>query len=123
MYDDSLKSIQMEIREHKNNCALQDYLEAQCRIEGETMSPMLLQRLSQLRRLNTMVRSWLSVLNEDEAYVIRRHLIDGVTWPRLEAEHRTIWKEFGKSKRTLMRYEKNALKRIQQIIREGERSL
>ena len=123
MHDDSLKSIKMEIREHKNNCALQDLLEAQCRLEGETMLPMPLQRLSQLRRLNAMVRSWLSVLNEDEAYVVRRHLIDGVTWPLLEAEHRAIRKEFGKSKRTLMRYEKNALKRIQLVIREEENEL
>lgn len=58
------------------------------------------------------------VLNEDEKFVIRRHLIDEVSWPRLEAEHIVKWKEYGKNRRTLMRYQKNALMKIQRFIRE-----
>ena len=58
------------------------------------------------------------VLNEDEEFVIRRHLIDEVSWPRLEAEHIEKWKEYGKNRRTLMRYQKNALMKIQRFIRE-----
>lgn len=83
------------------------------------MPLVLFERLLRLRRVNAMLRNWLSVLSEDEAYVIQRHLIHGVSWPRLEAEHRIIWQEYAKTKRTLMRYEKNALAKIQRLIREG----
>lgn len=40
-------------------------------------------QLFQLREKNTTVENWLSLLSEDEAYVIQRHLIDGITWPRV----------------------------------------
>ena len=66
-----------------------------------------------------MIKGWLSLLSEDEEYVIRRRLIDELTWPRIESEHRSIWKEQGREKRTLMRYYKHGLERIQDFIDEN----
>lgn len=57
------------------------------------------------------------VLNEDEEFVIRRHLIDEVSWPRLEAEHIEKWKEYGKPPYSHA-LSKNALMKIQRFIRE-----
>lgn len=48
----------------------------------------------------------------DKEFVIRRHLIDELDFKRIEAEHIERWHEFGKSERTLRRYQKIALERI-----------
>ena len=37
----------------------------------------------------------------------------------IESEHRSIWKEQGREKRTLMRYYKHGLERIQDFIDEN----
>lgn len=86
--------------------------------DGSLERTALTQRLLELKVRTQRVRSWMLVLNEDEEFVIRRHLIDEVSWPRLEAEHIEKWKEYGKNRRTLMRYQKNALMKIQRFIRE-----
>lgn len=77
-------------------------------------------QLFQLREKNATVENWLSLLSEDEAYVIQRHLIDGITWPRVWAEFGEKWKEYGKCERTLMRYQEHALKKIQSFMNEQE---
>lgn len=112
----SQKAIEWEINHHKENCAAQGQLEALLRRDGNSMPVHLIQRLSDLQIKNNMVKGWLSLLSEDEEYVIRRRLMDELTWPRIEAEHRSLWKEQGRERRTLMRYYKRALERIQQFI-------
>ena len=113
----SLEIIEKEISHYKKNCVVQDQLEAILRRDGEQMSKLLLERLADLRIKNNMIKGWLSLLSEDEEYVIRRRLIDELTWPRIESEHRSIWKEQGREKRTLMRYYKHGLERIQDFIK------
>lgn len=104
---------------HKENQVAQAQLEAQIRRDGNLAENKKTQ-LSLLRERNTIVEGWMSILSEDEAYVVRRHLIDGITWPRVEAEYSEKWKEFGKCQRTLMRYQDNALKKIQRFMNEQE---
>ena len=111
-----IATIKQEIERHKENCVMQKQLEAQLRREGEAIPAFLLQHLIDLQTKNDMVRGWLSILSEDEAFVIHRHLLDKRTWPQLQEEHKTLWKEQGRDKRTLMRYQRNALKRIQRFI-------
>lgn len=118
MREYSTQEIKQEIIQHKKNCAAQEQLEAQLRRDGTDMPFHLIQRLSELKMHNEMVKSWLSLLSEDEEYVIRRHLIHELTWPRLETEYQSIWKEYGKERRTLMRYQKNALERIYRSIQD-----
>jgi len=114
--NDSTIFIQQEIQQYKKNCVAQRQLEIQQ--DGSLERTALTQRLLELKVRTQRVRSWMLVLNEDEEFVIRRHLIDEVSWPRLEAEHIEKWKEYGKNRRTLMRYQKNALMKIQRFIRE-----
>lgn len=118
MYNDSTIFIQQEIRQYKKNCVAQRQLEIQLFQDRSLEKTALMQRLLELKVRTQRVRSWMLVLNEDEEFVIRRHLIDEVSWPRLEAEHIEKWKEYGKNRRTLMRYQKNALMKIQRFIRE-----
>lgn len=118
MSNDSITFIQQEIRQYKKNCVTQRQLEIQLFQDSSLEKTALTQRLFELKVRTQRVRSWMLVLNEDEEFVIRRHLIDEVSWPRLEAEHIEKWKEYGKNRRTLMRYQKNALMKIQRFIRE-----
>ena len=118
MSNDSITFIQQEIRQYKKNCVAQRQLEIQFFQDSSLEKTALTQRLFELKVRTQRVRSWMLVLNEDEEFVIRRHLIDEVSWPRLEAEHIEKWKEYGKNRRTLMRYQKNALMKIQRFIRE-----
>lgn len=118
MSNDSITFIQQEIRQYKKNCVAQRQLEIQLFQDSSLEKTALTQRLFELKVRTQRVRSWMLVLIEDEEFVIRRHLIDEVSWPRLEAEHIEKWKEYGKNRRTLMRYQKNALMKIQRFIRE-----
>ena len=118
MCNDSTIFIQQEIQQYKKNCIAQRQLEIQLCQDSSLERTALTQRLLELKVRTQRVRNWMLVINEDEKFVIRRHLIDEVSWPRLEAEHIVKWKEYGKNRRTLMRYQKNALMKIQRFIRE-----
>lgn len=119
MKDYNTAYIRQEIRSHRKNCAMQGRLEASIRRNGK-ISETQMGQLFQLQEKNATVENWLSLLSEDEAYVIQRHLIDGITWPRVWAEYGEKWKEYAKCERTLMRYQEHALKKIQSFMNEQE---
>ena len=55
----------------------------------------------------------MDLLTEDESFVIRRHLFDGIDIPRIAIEYRERWgEEFGKTDRTIKTYQKKALQKI-----------
>ena len=61
----------------------------------------------------TTIQSWLKLLNADEAFVIQKHLIDELEWPRVEFAFQEQWKGmFTRSGRTLVKYQATALKKI-----------
>ena len=61
----------------------------------------------------TCIQTWLTLLTEDEAYVIERHLIDGVDIPRVAAEYQKRWgEEYAKTERTLKSYQRRAIEKI-----------
>lgn len=113
-----VKTIRQEIEKHKMNCSAQMRLESQQRREGDNMSSKALEHLTCIKEKNMLVESWMTLLSEDEEYVIRRHLIDGLTWPRIETEYAERWKEYAKTSRTLMRYQNNAIKKILDFMEE-----
>jgi hypothetical protein len=76
-------------------------------------------RLKELDKSLAFIDGWLLLLSEDEAFVVRRHLIDGIDWPRVTLEYEKIWGEsFAKTERTLRSYQKNALGKIDQFLTE-----
>ncbi len=75
--------------------------------------------ISSLERQIALIDSWLLLLNEDEAYVIKRHLIDGIDWPRIAVEYKGIWGEdYAKSERTLKTYQQRAMSKIVRFTQE-----
>lgn len=74
-------------------------------------------RLEQLDRRIKILDSWLMLLTEDEAFVVKRHLIDGIDWPRVTQEFERLWgREFAKAERTLRSYQQNAMRKIVNFI-------
>ena len=75
-------------------------------------------RMSSLDKQIALIDGWLLLLNEDEAYVVKRHLIDGIDWPRIAMEYKGIWGEdYAKSERTLKTYQKRAMEKILRFAR------
>lgn len=72
------------------------------------------ERLSFLEKQLHTIEVWMGLLTEDEAFVIRRHLLDGIDIPRIAIEYRERWgEEFGKTERTIKTYQRRALRKIE----------
>ena len=56
---------------------------------------------------------WLSLLTDDEKYVIQRHYMDGIDVPRIVLEYKERWgDEFAKTERTIKTYQRKAIMKI-----------
>ncbi len=106
------KTILEYLKTHREVRAEYHKLEAKRRRCGADMQQCEQERLRVLADKYDIVEEWLSMLPDDKEFVIRRHLIDELDFKRIEAEHIEKWHEFGKSERTLRRYQKIALERI-----------
>ena len=61
----------------------------------------------------SIIKSWLGLLNEDERFVIEKHLIQELEWPRIAYEFSQRWGEqFIRSERALVSYQTSAIKKI-----------
>ncbi len=77
------------------------------------------ERVNTLDEQIALIDGWLLLLNEDEAYVVKRHLVDGIDWPRIAMEYKGIWgDDYAKSERTLKTYQKRAMEKILRFARE-----
>lgn len=76
-------------------------------------NPQLLERRSAIGHQLANIESWLTLLSEDERYVIQRHLIDGIDIPRVAIEYRERWgDDYAKTDRTIKSYQRRALQKI-----------
>lgn len=76
-------------------------------------NPELLERGSTIDSQLANIESWLTLLSEDERYVIQRHLIDGIDIPRVAIEYRERWgDDYAKTDRTIKSYQRKALQKI-----------
>lgn len=66
-----------------------------------------------------LVSIWLNLLSADQEYVVRRHLVDGLSWSALTAEYSKLWPEFPKCERTLIRIHKRALRKIANFTKQN----
>ena len=74
------------------------------------------EELARLQLKITMVQSWLSLLTTDERFVIQKHLVESIEWPRVSFLFAEMWKgEFTRTERTLLQYQSNALEKIQRF--------
>ncbi len=60
-----------------------------------------------------MVQGWFGLLNADEMFVVQKHLIDELEWPRVVYAFSEHWHgNFTRSERSLVKYQASALKKI-----------
>lgn len=73
-------------------------------------------RIEYLKHELNKIHSWITLLTEDEAFIIKRHYFDGIDLPRIALEFNNRWgTEYGRDERTLKRYQARALKKIAQF--------
>ena len=76
-------------------------------------NPEIREALTLLEMKITTVQSWFNLLNSDERFVIQKHLIEELEWPRVAFEFTQRWKqEFSRTERTLVHYQASAIKKI-----------
>ena len=68
-----------------------------------------------------VIRSWLSILSDEQRFVITKHLLDRLPWPLVVIEYEKRWgKKDGKSERTLKRFQSQALQSISDFIASND---
>lgn len=76
-------------------------------------NPDIRDALTLLQMKITTVQSWFSLLNADERFVVQKHLIEELEWPRVAFEFAERWKrEFTRTERWLNHHQANAIKKI-----------
>lgn len=64
-----------------------------------------------------MIQSWFNLLNSDERFVIEKHLIEELEWPRVAFSFTEKWKgEFSRTERTLISYQASGLQKIVSFV-------
>jgi len=76
-------------------------------------NPEIRDTLTILQMKITTVQSWFNLLNTDERFVVQKHLIEELEWPRVAFAFTEKWKgEFNRTERTLLHYQATALQKI-----------
>ncbi len=82
------------------------------------------QRVENLDLQIKMVDSMLDLLSENEAFVIKRHLLNGLDWAQVAIEYKEKWgEEMEKSIRALQIYQAKALQKIARVANRRNVSL
>ena len=85
-------------------------------LSGEALA-LMRQRITKLENRVRMIDSLFSVLSENEAFVIRRHLLAALDWQQISKEYSTQWgHEAEKSIRSFQMYQRRGLKKIASAI-------
>ena len=118
MEEATIKEILSKKREYEAKCKfLSCFMDGDDENQGEEGRQ---DELKRLRRKLMRIDLWLALLSEDEAYVITRHLIDGIDVPRIAVEYERKWgSEFAKTERTIKMYQRRALKKIEAFERKS----
>lgn len=115
-------TIKDTIRSKKKYEAELEYLSACSSSTTEERKLVIIERIAFLRMQLTLISSWMKLLSEDEAFVTRRHLIDGIDIPRIVAEYEVKWgREFAKSERTIKTYQQRAIKHIAEFEQQKQK--
>ena len=64
-----------------------------------------------------MIQSWFNLLNTDERFVIEKHLLEELEWPRVAWTFAERWKgEFSRTERTLISYQASGIAKIARFV-------
>lgn len=113
--DNIIFRLQTHLRKYKAYCACERDLEMLNNEESE-LNFNQKKRLEEVRKNRRMIENWLSILSDEERNIIQLHLIDGKSWKRIEAEYEKKDENEYRATRTLMRYQQQALKKIEEYV-------
>lgn len=113
--NDNIFQIQTHLKKYKAYCACERDLEMLNNEESE-LNFNQKKRLEEVRKNRRMIENWLSILSDEERNIIQLHLIDGKSWKRIEAEYEQKDEYEYRATRTLMRYQQQALKKIEEYV-------
>lgn len=82
----------------------------------EDSDDQLKEQCSKLMSKISFANSLLLLLNAEQEFLIRRHLIDGLPWSQLVGEHTAMWYE--KDERTLKRIQARGMRKMAEFIRK-----
>lgn len=79
----------------------------------EKDDPEMRESMALLKQKIGIVDAWILLLSTDEKFVVRKHLIEEIDWPRVAFEYRERWKdEFIRTERSLQIYQARAIAKI-----------
>lgn len=113
--NDNIFQIQTHLKKYKAYCVCEQDLEMLNNEESE-LNFNQKKRLEEMRKNKRMIENWLSILSDEERCIIQLHLIDGKSWKRIEAEYEQKDEYEYRATRTLMRYQQQALKKIEEYV-------
>ena len=113
--DDIIFQIKTHLKKYNAYCACERDLEM-LNDEEQKLNFSQKKRLEEVRQNRRMVENWLSILSDEERHIIQLHLIDGKSWKRIEAEYEQKDEYEYRATRTLMRYQQQALKKIEEYV-------
>ena len=113
--DNIIFQLQTHLRKYKAYCACERDLEMLNNEESE-LNFNQKKRLEEMRKNKRMIENWLSILSDEERCIIQLHLIDGKSWKRIEVEYEQKDEYEYRATRTLMRYQQQALKKIEEYV-------
>lgn len=88
-------------------------LEADTAERSQHPSPETENRSAFLKQQVKRVNAWMTLLSDDERFVVENHLMAGIDIPGIVALYQERWgMEFAKSERTIKGYQKHALQKI-----------
>lgn len=69
-----------------------------------------------------MIQSWFNLLNTDERFVLEKHLIEELEWPRVAFSFMKRWdNEFTRAERTLIGYQASGLEKIVDFVKRHQK--
>ena len=113
--DNIIFQIQTHLKKYKAYCACERDLEM-LNDEEQELNFNQKKRLEEVRKNGRMIENWLSILSDEERNIIQLHLIDGKSWKKIEAECEQKDEYEYRATRTLMRYQQQALKKIEEYV-------
>lgn len=74
-----------------------------------------------LKRKIDIIEAWFYLMSREERFVVRKHVVDRLSWPYVLAEYGTHWgKGLCRDERSLKRYQARAFRRIAETVREHD---
>lgn len=112
------KDVRALLRQRREHLAEYNYLQS-CIKRNKSLCSEQTQRMCCLEEWLACIDSVLMALNEDERFVIQRHLLDEIDWNRIISEYESKWgTKNGRCRRTLIRYQRLALSKLARNIKD-----